>query len=105
MADENGAYTGQAVTDTVEDTRWHLPIQGSLEGRLEAWKFSYEVKPTNAQNLEIVIAGGGGVTADGFCNFDQSDLLVVRCRSDNGRMDGYQIFQTPQHTAPMTVCL
>ena len=100
IADENGAYTGQSVTDTVEDARGEVIFLGSLEGldpegRLEAWEFSWEIKPTNAQNHAIFIAGGGGVLEDGFCDFGQSDLLVVRCRNDDGR---YEILW--QETAP-----
>ena len=102
ISDGNGAYTGQTVTDTVEDARGHLTLQGSLEGldpegRLEVWEFSWEIKPTNAQNHEIFIAGGGGVTEDGFCNFGQSDLLVVRCRSDNSRYEILWQETGPEH--------
>ncbi|MHA5218766.1 M56 family metallopeptidase [Dysosmobacter sp. Phy] len=100
IADEGGAYTGRTVTDTVEDARGEVTFLGSLEGldpegRLEAWVFSWEIKPTNAQNHSIFIAGGGGVLEDGFCDFDQSDLLVVRCCNDDGR---YEILW--QETAP-----
>ena len=100
IADGNGAYTGQTVTDTVEDARGTVTFLGSLEGldpegRLEAWVFCWEIKPTNAQNRRIFTAGGGGVTEDGFCNFGQSDLLVVRRCNDDGR---YEILW--QETAP-----
>lgn len=103
IAGEDGAYTRQTVTDTVEDARGKVTFLGSLEGmapegRLEAWEFSWEVKPTNAQNHEIFIAGGGGVTEDGFCNFDQTDLLVVLCRSDNGRYEILWKKTAPEHT-------
>ena len=103
IADGNGAYTGQTVTDTVEDARGTVTFLGSLEGldpegRLEAWVFSWEIKPTNAQNHQIFIAGGGGVLEDGFCNFGQSDLLVVRCRSDDGCYEILWKKTAPEHT-------
>ena len=103
IADEDGAYTGQTVTDTVEDARGEVTFLGSLEGldpegRLEAWEFSWEIKPTNAQNHSIFIAGGGGVLEDGFCDFGQSDLLVVRCCSDDGRYEILWQETAPEHT-------
>ena len=103
IADENGAYSGQTVTDTVEDARGTVTFLGSLEGlepegRLEAWEFSWEIKPTNAQNHQIFIAGGGGVTEDGFCNFDQSDLLIALFRSDDSRYEILWKETAPEHT-------
>lgn len=103
IADGNGAYTGQTVTDTVEDARGTVTFLGSLEGldpegRLEAWVFCWEIKPTNAQNRRIFTAGGGGVTEDGFCNFGQSDLLVTLCHSDDGCYEILWKKTAPEHT-------
>lgn len=104
VTDDNGSFSDEAVTDTVDDARVKaLDCWGTLEGlapdgTLEVWEFSCEVKPTNAPGREILTAGGGYVTEDGYWCEGLTDLLVVLRRSDNGQYEILQKETSPEHT-------
>ncbi len=105
----DGEYHTDILEDTVADARAEgLFYQGKLEGlapegTLELWEWTCEVKPTNAENREIFMAGGSYVTEDGYIH-DGSELVVALRYADGGRYDILHAETGPEHSGFGAYC-
>lgn len=99
---DNGALSENPIQDAVAGARAaDLTCYGSLEGLapegvLELWEWTLEIKPVNAENREIFMAGGSYVTEDGYIH-NGSELVVALRYGDGGRYDILQAETGPEH--------